>query len=53
MVQWVKDLVLSLLWLVTAVAQVCSLAWKLPHALGMAKKKKKKKKGKNQEDQKT
>ena len=32
MVQWVKYLVLSRLWLlVTAVAQVRSLAWERPH----------------------
>ena len=34
--QWVKDLVLSLLW-----CRVQSLAWKLLHAMGIAKKKKK------------
>ena len=38
----VKDSALSLLWfVVTAVAQVQSLVWKLSHAMGMAKKKKK------------
>ena len=46
--QWAKDLALSLLCsayccaLLTAVAQVQSLAQELLHALGMAKKKKKK-----------
>ena len=40
MAQQVKDLAVSqLLILVTAVAEVSSLAWKLPHASGMAKKK--------------
>ena len=34
MAQWVKDLVI-----VTAVARAGSLAWELPHALGVAKKK--------------
>ena len=37
MAQWVKDLVLSLPWLVTVVAQVCSLARELPHAVGATK----------------
>ena len=36
----VKDLVLSLLWPVIAVAQVQSLAWELRHAAGMARDKK-------------
>ena len=36
---WVKDL---LLLGVAATAQVRSLAWKLPHAMGVAKRKKKK-----------
>ena len=38
MVPWVKDLVLSLLWLDSILAQ------ELPHTAGTAKKKKKKKK---------
>ena len=39
--QWVKDPVLSLLWVwVTAVAQVRSLAQELPHAMGRAPPKK-------------
>lgn len=34
----VKDLMLSLLWLVvTAVVRVQSQAWELPHAIGVAK----------------
>ena len=38
--QWVGDPVLSLLWTwVAAVAWVPSLAWALPHAVGVAKKK--------------
>ena len=38
-VQWVKDLALSLLWLwLSAVAWVRSLAQELPHAVGTAKK---------------
>ena len=40
MAQWVKDPVLSLLWL-----GFNPWPWKLPYALGMAKKKKKKKSG--------
>ena len=43
MAQWVNDLTLSLTqarW-VTDVEQIQSLAWELPHAMGMAKKKKK------------
>ena len=40
MVQWVKDLALSLLAAqVDAVAQVQSLAWELPYAVGKAKNK--------------
>ena len=40
MAQWVKDMTLSLLWLgVPAVVQVQSLALKLLHAMGTAKKK--------------
>ena len=35
-----KDLAMAL---VTAMAQVLSLAWEFPHAMGKAKKKKKKK----------
>ena len=43
-VQQVKNLVLSLQWLgVTAVAEVQSLAWEFPQALGGAKRKRKKK----------
>ena len=38
--QWVKDLALSLLWLIDiAVVQVQSLVQELPHATGVAKKK--------------
>ena len=37
--QWVKDLVVSLLWL-RAMAWVRFLAPELPHAAGMAKKEK-------------
>ena len=36
MAQQVKDLTLSLLALVTAMAQVLSLAWEFPHASGVA-----------------
>ena len=44
MVQWVKDLVLSLQWPgVTAAVQVPSLAREFPHAAGKAKNKKQKK----------
>ena len=40
MAQWVKDVVLSLSWLwLFAVVQVQSLAWELPHAVGVTKKK--------------
>ena len=48
MLQWVKDLVLSVAW-VTALAQVPSLALELPHAMGTTKKEKKKKKKKREE----
>ena len=41
MAQWVKDLVVTVAAQVVAVAPVQSLAWELPHVLGMAKKKKK------------
>ena len=44
MAQSIKDLALSLLWLLLiAMAWVQSLAQELTHAMGMAKKKKKKK----------
>ena len=38
--QWVKDPVLSLLWLRLLLQQVQSLALELPHAEGVVKKKK-------------
>ena len=37
MAQWEGSGVFTAVALVTAVAQVCSLAWKLPHAMGMTK----------------
>ena len=40
MLQWVKDLVLSVAW-VTSLAQVPSLALELPHAMGTTEKEKK------------
>ena len=42
--QWVKDLVLSLLWLGSPLWQ--PLAWKIPHATCVAKKKEKRKRKK-------
>ena len=39
--QQLKDLALSLLWLIAAVAWVRALTWELPHAMDTAKKKKK------------
>ena len=45
-VQWVKDLALSLQRLVTAVVQVWPLAWELPYAMGTAKKQNKTKQSK-------
>ena len=38
MAQWVKDLGLPLQCLVTAVTQVQSLTWEIPHLVGTAKK---------------
>ena len=43
LIQWVKDLVLLLLWLwhrPVATALICSLAWELPYAVGEALKNK-------------
>ena len=42
--QQAKDPVSSLLWLQSLLWQGFDLAWKLPHAMGMAKRKKKEKK---------
>ena len=43
MVHWVKDPVLSLVWIGLLLAWVPSLAWELPHTMGEAKRKKKRK----------
>ena len=45
MVHWVKDPVLSLVWIGLLLAWVPSLAWELPHTMGEAKRKKKEKLG--------
>ena len=42
MVQWVKDLALSLLWLGTAVVRVQSLAWELLPVMDVVKNNNKK-----------
>ena len=45
MAQWVRDLASNTGAWVTAVARVRSLAWELPHAMGMDKKERESKLG--------